>query len=339
MDHYSIFDQPESGNAPQVPGAVGRRDSAAPARVSPQPLRFPGDDAGTSLADMAQRDLDATLHLLAERAQYITGASGAAIALREGSEMICRASTGPVAPELGAELQLNSGLTGESVRTRQLLRCDDAERDFRANRESCEALGIKSVMVMPLIRESEVIGVFELLADRAYAFEQRDVTALERLAEMALTGLEHSEAAKRALNEIATKMDQAPAKNEESQPAPVLPKREESISPADQPLSKTPQETALNADQPKPVAMREVDKIRYCDGCGFPVSDGRTLCLDCEAAQSLDHKAATSGEAPVFLSQLAAPRAEASWLLSHIYTIGALLVAALTVAVVVSRLR
>jgi len=156
---------------------------------------------------------------------------------------------------------------------------------------------------------------------------------------MVLTGLEHSEAAKRALNEIATKMDQAPAKSEESQPAPVLPKREESISPADQPLSKTPKETALNADQPTPVAMREVDKIRYCDGCGFPVSDGRTLCLDCEAAQSLDQKAATSGEAPVFLSQLAAPRVEASWLRSHIYTIGALLVAALTVVVLLSRLR
>ncbi len=88
---------------------------------------------------MAQRDLDAALQLLADRAQYITGASGAAIALRRNgkNDMLCRASTGPNAPELGALLSTEFGLSGESVRTRQALRCDDAERDIRVNRDVC----------------------------------------------------------------------------------------------------------------------------------------------------------------------------------------------------------
>ncbi len=339
MDHYSILDQPESGSTPQVPSAAGRQDFAATAPVSPKPLRFPGDDAGASLAEMAQRDLDATLHLLTERAQYITGASGAAIALREGGEMICRASAGPSAPEVGSELHMNSGLTGESVRTRQILRCDDAESDFRVNRESCQALGIKSVMVMPLVRETDVIGVFELLADRTYAFEQRDVTALDRLAEMVLTALEHADAAGRALNEIATRMDQAPPGSEQSQPPSVLTEGKQSLSPVEQPSSKVPKEVAVDADPPEPDLVRELDNIRECEGCGFPVSEGRTICLDCEAAQSPDSMPAASGEAPVFLSQLAAQSRGESWLRSHIYTIGAVLVAALTVAVALSRLR
>jgi putative methionine-R-sulfoxide reductase with GAF domain len=336
MDRYSILDQSGSGNIPFAPSTGGKQDSGVPEGVSPKPLRFPGDDAGTSLADMAQRDLDAALHLLAERAQYITGASGAAIALREPSKMICRASTGPSALELGSELQLNSGLTGESVRTRQLLRCDDAERDFRANRESCRALGIKSVMVMPLIRESEVIGVFELLADRVYAFEPRDVTALERLGEMVLTALEHADAAGRALNEIATKADQASPEDKNS--APPL-KNKEVISPVE--YAAFSQETTLNADLPTPVPVREAVTIGECEGCGFPVSEGRTLCVDCEAAQIAEGNAApaASGQAPVFLSQLAAQRAGESWLRSNIYTIGALLVAALTVVILLSRLR
>src|ERR1700741_2348428 len=61
--------------------------------------RFPGD-AGHSLVEMAQKDLDAALQLLAERAQYITGASGVAIALRRPgfNDMQCRASAGPNAP-------------------------------------------------------------------------------------------------------------------------------------------------------------------------------------------------------------------------------------------------
>src|SRR5437899_11359616 len=199
MDHYSILDQSTSRAASEAGLKADQDEPSAPAtQSSREPLRFPGDDGGKSLSEMAQRDLNAALQLLAERAQYITGASGAAIALREDEEMICRASAGPSAPALGAHLQVNSGLSGESVRTRQILRCDNAELDSRVNRESCRALGIASVVVLPLIREPEVNGVFELFSGRAYAFGERDIIALERLAEMIQTALEHAEAARRA---------------------------------------------------------------------------------------------------------------------------------------------
>jgi len=137
MDYYSILDQSSSQAAPETawPNRAPAESSSPLPATSREPLGFPGDDGGKSLIEMAERDLNATLQLLAERAQYITGASGAAIALREGGEMICRASAGPSAPELGAHLQVNSGLSGESVRTRQTLRCDDAETDPRVNRE------------------------------------------------------------------------------------------------------------------------------------------------------------------------------------------------------------
>jgi hypothetical protein len=143
-------------------------------------------EATVSLADMAQRDLDAALQLLADRAQYITGASGAAIALRRDgrNDMLCRASTGSNAPELGALLSSEYGLSGESVRTRRPLRCDDAERDARVNREVCRQLGIASVVVMPVVNDDEVLGVFELFSGKANAFGDRDVSAVQRLSEM-----------------------------------------------------------------------------------------------------------------------------------------------------------
>ena len=77
----------------------GAGAAPTPARET---LRFPGEDGGKSLSEMAQRDLDATLQLLTERAQYISGASGAAIALRDGENMVCCASSGDSAPHLGA---------------------------------------------------------------------------------------------------------------------------------------------------------------------------------------------------------------------------------------------
>lgn len=293
---------------------------------------------------MAQRDLEAALQLLAERAQYITGASGAAIALLEDSEMICRASAGPSAPELGAEVQVKSGLTGESVRTRKVLRCDNAETDSRVNRESCRALGIKSVMVVPLVREQEVVGVFELLADRANAFEERDVTALERLAEMVQTGLEHADAAKRALQEIAAKNDLAAAKQKEQKQAESLPPAavtEKSAPAVARTDSSAPAETmALDTDLAKPVRPQELVKIGKCEACGFPVSEGRTLCLDCEASRLSGASSAplASSQTPAFLSQFGARR-EQGWLGSHIYTIGTVLIVVLTVVLLVLRLR
>ena len=317
MDRNPILDQGSPRLVPQAPSPEGESPSSLldSARAT---LRFPGPGEGSSLAEMAQRDLNATLQLLAQRAQYITGASGAAIALREGEKMVCRASAGPSAPELGTRLQIDSGLSGESVRTKQILRCDDAEHDGRVNRESCHALGIASVMVMPLIQEQEVNGVFELFSGRPYAFEERDVLALERMAGLIQTAVEHADAAKRAEKEIAGE---------------TL----EEVKPADD--SPPVGNTVLAAKAEAPIAEPEVvvevvpslPNVAKCEACGFPISEGRGLCVACEAAQFEQGKVSSVGAA--FLSQYG--DAEEGWWRSHQYFIGMVLVTAITVAVLV----
>src|SRR5207249_10777579 len=95
------------------PESVRSRSPVAPPRTHAR-LLFPAEDGGKSLSEMAQRDLNAALKLLAERAQYITGASGATITLREDKKMICCASAGPSAPPLGTHLQTNYSKSDES---------------------------------------------------------------------------------------------------------------------------------------------------------------------------------------------------------------------------------
>jgi hypothetical protein len=179
-----------------VPGAITAALAALPLTPGAE-VRFPGEDGGSSLAEMAQSDLDAALQLLADRAQYITGANGAAIALRRRgkNDMQCRASAGENVPELGALLSTEFGLSGESVRTRRALRCDDAERDPRVNREGCRQLGIASVVVMPVVNDDEVLGVFELFSGKVNAFGERDLSALQRLSEMVETAVKLARAA------------------------------------------------------------------------------------------------------------------------------------------------
>src|SRR5450755_2104832 len=159
-------------------------------------IRDPSRDqpASTSSRTLGATELDSALQLLVERAQYITGATGTALALPQGEEMVCRASAGASAPAVGARLQVRSGLTGESIARRQLLRCDNAEADPRVNLEACRALGIASIVVLPLLRKSgEIRGLFELFSDHPYAFEERDLIALERMAALTLTALDLAE--------------------------------------------------------------------------------------------------------------------------------------------------
>lgn len=270
----------------------------------------------SSLEEMAKRDLQVSLQLLAERMQYVTGASAATIALNEDQDVLCRASAGPMAVELGTLLRADPALITECNRQRQIICCNAAENGTSADGTSYGTLGIKSIMVLPLIREQEVVGILELLSDRPQAFDDRDGAALEHLSEIVLTALEHSDAAKRALAKITsatplfTEQPSVPVEAASAQPDLGMP-------------------TVVS-----PVS-KQVAKIQHCEACGFPVSDGRTLCIDCEDARAAEE---SNAAAPAFLSQLVREH-EQGWLHAHFYTIGTLLMVALTVVALMLRLR
>ncbi len=116
--------------------------------------------------------------------------------------MLCRASSGENVPELCALLSMEFGLSGESVRTRKALRCDDAQRDIRVNQRVCRELGIASVMVMPVVQDDEVLGVFELFSQRVNAFGESDVSALQRLSEMVDTAVRLAQAVEKTPDQL-----------------------------------------------------------------------------------------------------------------------------------------
>ena len=128
-------------------------------------------------------DRETTLQLTAERALALTRATGAAIALSEGSdgEMVCLASAGSDAPPFGTRLHVGSGFSGECVRTGRSLRCDDSETDDRVDREGCKALGIRSMVAVPIRPGNKVAGLLEVFSPQPYAFNANDISALQQL--------------------------------------------------------------------------------------------------------------------------------------------------------------
>ncbi len=134
-------------------------------------------------------DLEPAISVIAERAQALTGATGAAIALRHGEEIICRARTGRTAPDLGVRLQTDSGISAECVRTGEVVLCHDAERNPSVDLASCRRLGVRSILVAPLRHFRRTLGVFEVLSGSPHAFDQRDVATMQLLSSMMVAAI------------------------------------------------------------------------------------------------------------------------------------------------------
>ena len=78
--------------------------------------------------------------------------------------------------------------------------------------------------------------------------------------------------------------------------------------------------------------------IGKCKACGFPVSGGRNLCLDCEASNVSESAAAASAGAPSFLDHYSDAKA-GSWFSRNIYWIGIIIMSLATVALLVLKSR
>jgi hypothetical protein len=177
--------------SPPSPSPAEPGETSAPAQEFEG---FPSPDYTTLLAALAAvkrevevqgTDLDAALLLIVRRAQTFTRASGAAIALSEGAEMVCRARSGRDAPSLGVRLKAGSGFSGECVRTGMLLRCEDSETDELADRESCRYLGIRSMVAAPIRWGSAIVGLLEVFSPQIFNFRGDDEKVLLHLADIA----------------------------------------------------------------------------------------------------------------------------------------------------------
>jgi putative methionine-R-sulfoxide reductase with GAF domain len=137
----------------------------------------------------SELDLEPAISAITERAQHLTGATGAAIALRAGDEIVCRARAGRTAPDLGVRLQTDAGISAEAVRTGEVMLCNDAERNPRVDLASCRRLGVRSILVSPLRHYRRTLGVFEVLSSSPSAFDHRDVATMQLLSSMMVAAI------------------------------------------------------------------------------------------------------------------------------------------------------
>jgi TonB family protein len=189
MSRPDSFDSPPPGDAPISLGGTEKDGLENGLSLAEWASALSQHGGGALSADLA---LDLVLNEIVEDARLATGATAAAIALSRDDEIVCRATTGDNAPDLGVRLEVHSGLSGACVQSKKWQRCDDTETDSRVNAEVCRGLGVRSILVFPVVKEDKLLGVVEIFSPRPNAFSDREIQTLEALSRSIVSNVDRA---------------------------------------------------------------------------------------------------------------------------------------------------
>jgi TonB family protein len=147
----------------------------------------------TDVSLAAEIALDVALYELLQQACTAALATSGAIGLCECGEIVCRARTGESAPDLGVRLDQHSMLAAACFENRNCQRCDDTETDPRVDAERCRRLGMRSILLVPILRAQEMIGILEVLSPLPNAFSDKETEVLRLFSQRVIEKLERAQ--------------------------------------------------------------------------------------------------------------------------------------------------
>jgi hypothetical protein len=255
-------------------------------------------DVTTSPLDAERLEFQASLQLLAGRACGISDALAGAIALNLNGVMSYCAVSGISDREPGTEIARDTEPFHKCLVERHPVRVGPVGEPPAFT------------IAVPVLRDGVAAGFIELTADRE--FSEETAQALCRIADLVAVTLEHREAAERA-ERLEFNDERLDPPIPELWHAPEIPAEPE------------PAKAAVVTETSKSSETTRTLEVRTCAACGFPVSPGRVLCVECEHKRDTVHKP----------ESLFTTEAEESWLSAHGYTIASLVVTAITAALIV----
>jgi len=142
------------------------------------------------IAVLSEVDPERVLRIVARRARELVRADTAAIALRDGDELVVRVAVGVRASVAeGLRVAMDATLAGAVMKSREPVLVPDALADDRMSPVVVRRLNLRSVVLAPLVQGSEGIGVVMLMHDEPERFSPDDLFAVSRFASLASLGL------------------------------------------------------------------------------------------------------------------------------------------------------
>ncbi len=129
--------------------------------------------------------IDQALHLVADRALKVSNASGIAIALLEGDQLVYRAGSGTAATDVGRHVSAVLTVCARSKAGLEILRVENANTDSRIEAEICRQFGATSLLILPIYQAEAVAGVLQVHFIEAHTFLDREVRTYRLMAGLA----------------------------------------------------------------------------------------------------------------------------------------------------------
>ena len=113
--------------------------------------------------------------IAASAAAAVPAADGAAVEIAEGGVCVYVAVSGALEPFLGRTIRRAASLSGACLTRKEALISADAFADPRVDQEAARAVQARSLLVAPILRGGEAIGVLKLASTRPNAFGPDDL--------------------------------------------------------------------------------------------------------------------------------------------------------------------
>ena len=127
-------------------------------------------------------DLDRVLDEVAAQAHRLTHADAAVVEMLDGDELEYRAVAGSAVKFRGLRMNADTSLSGRSIRSGDVLWCQDAGTDPRVDVSAARESGARSMVVVPLMHRRRGVGALKVYSARANALGQRELRIAQLLA-------------------------------------------------------------------------------------------------------------------------------------------------------------
>jgi len=120
-------------------------------------------------------DVDGAVCAIADCARNVANATGVAIGLLKGDQLIYRAGSGGATTYIGRRVMATLTVPADIVASREILRVENTQTDPRIEAAICRQFGAKSLIMFLIYHNRTAAGVLEVFFSEPHAFQNREV--------------------------------------------------------------------------------------------------------------------------------------------------------------------
>jgi len=137
-------------------------------------------------------DVDGAIRSIADCARNVANATGVAIGLLKGDQLVYRAGSGGATTYIGRRVMATLSVPADTLASREILRVENTQTDPRIEAAICRQFGAKSLIILLIYHNHTAAGVLEVFFSEAHAFQNREVRTYLLMAGLIEDAMSHA---------------------------------------------------------------------------------------------------------------------------------------------------